>query len=708
VRTDDARGMKTAARAAAAAGFGIVAAVGTYAAATTPARLQPGRPGWSRCVAGAGADGAIAGGVASLAVPGIDRGVPAQLRLDVEGGPADVAVSVDRGAPVFVRVAGRGLQVVALPVTRVPGLIATLRTSAPGTPLRLRAVEIASTGPGPWLPALLTGAAAAGLAALLLSRLPSALALALACWGAGLGVAASFPLLLLWSLPSEGALARVALPAALLLAGAALAAQRGQRRRFVFGATLLAAAVFGAWVRAYFLPSAGSWDVDYWKACALRTASQGVSRAYGDPDSVPPGHFRAQLRGDEPAWELPAFGRTFVIDQPPGIMLLWKTSWRLMSRFGGALTSDEALNVAAKLPPVLGDLLAVGVLLWAFGGATRTGLTLAALYWALPVSWLSSGVLGFFDGTYVALAVAALIAAGRGRAVLAGALLALAALVKSLALLIAPAVAVALFTSRARISRAVGVGLAIVALALVPFVLDGTVPAAVIHIYRIIFQERLSGGYGNAWWILSHALTLGTRAWTDAIPFVRIEVLPFPVRPLGSAAFLLVAIYVARLQLRAPGPHAAALSGAVLVLTYGQLAVGIHENHPHAFVLALIATGLATRRLRLLAAVFLTTYVLNMLALGGIGRFYTTRYLGLEPVMRAAAAVRMGLGFDITLALAIANVAAFAVLLIGLKKELEAASALQAGATRSPASQSAPALASSPAEVMSTGGNSSR
>jgi hypothetical protein len=694
-------------RAAAAVAVGALAALGVYGAATTPVRLLPGRPGWLRCVAGAGADGVMGAAGASVVIPGIGRSVPASLRLDVEGGPADVAVSADREPPVLVRVSGRTSPVLALPATRIPGLRLTVRAAGPSPqPLRLHAVEVAAPDARPFGAAVLAFFVAAGLAFGLGARLAPPLAAALSLTGAAFLVIASFPALLLWTLPSAAALLRVAWPCILLAAAVAIAARGGEGRRFAFGAALLAAAVFGVWVRAYFLPSAGSWDVDYWKACALRTTSAGITRAYGDPDAVPPGHFRAQLRGEEPAWELPAFGRTFVIDQPPGIMLLWKASWALLSRTT-ALTSDEALNVAAKLPPVAGDVLAVGVLLWAFG-ATRRGLTLAALYWALPVSWLSSGVLGFFDGTYVPLALAALIAAGRGRAARAGALLALAALVKSLALLLAPAVAVALITARARVWRAVVVGLVLVTVALVPFVLDGTLATAFIHMYRIIFQQRLSGGYGNAWWILSHLLSLGTRAASDPIPFVRIEAVPFPVRPLGTAAFLAVAAYVTRRQLRAPGPYAAALAGAVLVLTYGQVAVGIHENHPHAFVLALIGSGLATRRLRAIAAVFLTTYVLNMLALGGIGRFYTARYLAIEPLIHAAAAVRMVPGFDLTLALAVANVCAFASLLVVLGKELGAASALQAGATRSPASQSAPEPMSSAAAVTSTGGNSSR
>jgi hypothetical protein len=681
--------MSNGSRLALALATGLLAGIGAWGVATMPVRLTPGGPAWKRVVAGAGVDG-VTGPTAVVVVPGVGRRTVVQLVIDVEGGPLDLSIAVDRAAPALVRVNGRTRHVLALPATRVPGVHVVMRAPPGAAPPRIHAVELRGSEAGPWAAVLLTALLAAGMAAALAWTVAPALAVPLAWLGLGLIVLAGAPALVFWSLPSGAALVRLLIPGLALAAGLALGIRSGDRRRFALGAGLLAAAVFGAAVRAYFLPSAGSWDVDYWKGCALRTTSHGVTRAYGDPDSVPRGHFLAQLRGEEPAWELPAFGRTFVIDQPPGIMLLWKASWWALTRGDHGLTQDEALNVAAKLPTVAGDLLAVGVLLWAFGRRTR-GFVLAALYWALPVSWLSGAVLGFFDGSYVPLAIASLIAAGRGRAVLAGLLLACAALLKSLALLMAPAVAIALWSARAPLRKAVAAGTAVVVAALVPFVLDGTVQTTVIHIYRIIFQQRLSGGYGNVWWILSHVLTLGERAATEKIPYVRIEALPFPVRPLGTLAFVIVAVFVSRWQRTTPGPYAAALAGAVLVLTYGQVAIGIHENHPHAFVLAMVATALFTRRLQILAGVFFTTYVLNMLALSGLGRFYTGRYAAIEPVIRIAGDVRLGLGFDLTLALAIVNVIAFAALLASLRGELKAAAGI--GPTGSATTRTSPAEA---------------
>jgi hypothetical protein len=140
-----------------------------------------------------------------------------------------------------------------------------------------------------------------------------------------------------------------------------------------------------------------------------------------------------------------------------------------------------------------------------------------------------------------------------------------------------------------------------------------------------------------------------------------------------------IVIYVAWLQRRAAGPRAAALAGFALVFGYAMVAVGVHENHPHMLVLLLLATGLASPRLRLLAVFVLTAYTLNMLALSGLGRFYGTRYMALQPILDAVAALRLGLGLDITLLLVLVNLGAFLALLRWLPSELAAAAEAQRG-----------------------------
>ena len=102
------------------------------------------------------------------------------------------------------------------------------------------------------------------------------------------------------------------------------------------------------------------------------------------------------------------------------------------------------------------------------------------------------------------------------------------------------------------------------------------------------------------------------------------------------------------------------------------LAVGVHENHPHPMFLLLLCTGLPTRRLRVAAAGVSVVYVLGMLMLSGVGRFYGPRYAALEPAARALSTWRMALGFDFTLLLAVLATALFAILLLGLRAEMQA------------------------------------
>jgi hypothetical protein len=204
-------------------------------------------------------------------------------------------------------------------------------------------------------------------------------------------------------------------------------------------------------------------------------------------------------------------------------------------------------------------------------------------------------------------------------------------------------------------------------------VFAGTVGPALVQMYRIVFQERLSGGFPNPWWLVGHALTVreaGLGALLEPVRFVRVDALGFPARPLGALMFMALAAWIVWRQRRHAGPGPALLGGAALVFAYGMVAVGVHENHPHPLYLLLFATGLPSRRLRALTAVTSTVYVLNMLAMSGLGRFYGPRYAVLGPLIQAAAAFRMAPGFDVTLILTAVNLAACAWLLAGLEADM--------------------------------------
>jgi hypothetical protein len=255
-------------------------------------------------------------------------------------------------------------------------------------------------------------------------------------------------------------------------------------------------------------------------------------------------------------------------------------------------------------------------------------------------------------------------------------------LIKPTAVVIAPAVAIALWTGRASIGRAVAAGLAVVAVALVPYAFAGTLETAVVHVYRILFQGTLSGGFANPWWLVGHWASAARPGFAPLGPiqYARLDGLRFDPRPIGTVLFAAAALFVGWHQRRHPGVGAAALAGATLVFAYGMLAVGVHDNHPYPLFLLFLLTGLATVRLRLIALGSAATLALNSLCLSGLGRFAGPRHESLEPAARFVAGLRMGLGFDFTLVLALANAGLFVLLLATLGVELRRVAEAEAAA----------------------------
>jgi hypothetical protein len=624
-------------------GIALVAAFAVRAVLSQPFEISPGDRAFRRLVAGATPSGRVPER-AVVSIPSVRRSARAEVRLEVEGGI--FRLGIDNGRGVEVRPSRDGMVVTELPRTGSRGARLYVSPLDGGPPLVFRKVSVTGSAPALWpsaLAFLATLATSIGIGRLRERRLPIACGLAMSAFAV---------------------LAAAPHPAAAVLL-AASAAVGFRSRSYWIASSLLASLVFGAWVRFYFLPSAGSWDTEYWKAWMTRAVDAGVPRVYGESEATPEGHFVPHLLGREKLFQIEYKGRDFVVDYPPLAMALWRWSWMTVALLAPDLDRGEAENVAVKLPAVLGDVLSVLLLLYLFRARPRRALTLGALYWALPLSWLPSAVLGFLDAAYAPFAVLGLVVAGQGRAGIAGALIAIAALIKPQALLVAPAAFAALDSGRA---RAVGAGFAVVAAALVPFVLAGTLEEVVTHVFRILFQQRLSAGFANLWWVVGHVASgagLGAR-----VEYASIDSLPFRAGLVGTALFLLAAACIFFAASRA-----ACLAGAALVLAYGTFAMGVHENHPHSMFLAFAATGLFSRRLRVLVSLLSLSYVLNMLSLSALGRFYGLRYMALEPLAASVASLRMSLGFDLTLLLGVINTSLFVWLLASLRSEVASGAA---------------------------------
>jgi hypothetical protein len=262
-------------RAAATAAPALVALLALFAARDVPLRLAPGGLGWALLVRGPAPDGTVRDG-AAVALPGLPRertSAPVRqatgeggLAIGSDGGPLEAARLTSGGVASRIPPSGtRGARLELRPV---------------GSPVRVRAIEVRS-GAFPWgrlLPALFVPP----LVVLgLRRRLEARLALALGFLTSALLLLASMPLL--------DALVPVRAAAWLVPAASGIAAAMALRTQGLLRASVIVAAfVFGAWIRVVFLPSAGSWDTEYWKAWTAR-GRFGVARVYGDADAVPPG-----------------------------------------------------------------------------------------------------------------------------------------------------------------------------------------------------------------------------------------------------------------------------------------------------------------------------------------------------------------------------------------------------------------------------------
>jgi len=660
-------------------GPGIVAAVGLLVGEAPAVRIDSGSAAWKRLVLGADPRGHIPER-AVVTLPGVGRSAARLLEIRVErdsGAPArpTLGVSIDRAEAYPIRFGLQATALVNIPPATVPGLRVELVWGKDvDPPPRIEAL-ILDKRPTPWGLALLALFSTSGTVLVFVKWRGPSFAIAAGLWTAGLVTLACQPALTFLTFPAWVSVLRLLIPVTLLGCSFVLVhvfLGAAKRRGFYQLAALLCALFFGGWVRIYFLPSAGSFDTEYWKAWTLQANTNGLSQVYGSAETVPEGQFFPQLSGDVETWRAPYRGSEYGVDYPPLAMALWLGAWHAVRWTMPFLEHGEAENVAVKLPAVLGDLGAVVLLLWAFRDKPDRGLMLAALYWALPLSWLSSAVLGFQDGAYAPLAAAALVVAGRGRAVLAGTLLALACWVKPLAVLVIPIAAAAVAVNRRGttvfkqlLGFSVG-GLGVTVVAIAPYLIHGTMGPMLIHVLRAFSPGNLSSGYANPWWVVTHLIHVAESGvvLTSRVAFLKLQDVTFPAGPIGTSLVLLTAAGLVWRLRKWSGPPACLLSGAILIFSFCMMSVGVYENHAHLMFLLLLSTGLASSRHRILAAVTSASYVLALLLFSGLGRFYGPRHAFLEPASRWITGWRMAAGFDLTLLLACVNTVGFVLLLL--------------------------------------------
>lgn len=362
------------------------------------------------------------------------------------------------------------------------------------------------------------------------------------------------------------------------------------------------ALVVGALIRAAALPLPGTTDVAVWKTWSYAAAHQPIGTMYG-------------VGGSPPVRALVSFRdlRT-TVDYPP----LALQELGLAGRFFRWATDDRfpnstELTVTIKAMIVSAD---VGLLLLLYFGLRRVSgedaARLAAIaYWLNPAVLLDGSMLGYLDPLFVLPATGSLVAATLGSPLAAGALGAAAVFTKPQAVVLAPAIAIAIWRADGRgraivrASAALAAAALVAALAVAPVVLAGGWANMLYAFSRLATHDMLSADACNLWWIVGYlvrvkyavhdmglwaALTMQTRI----LGISRLVELGYPnVRPVGIVLALLAMGWGLWTGRRARDLWLTSALGAFLVHAYATLSAQVHENHLFAAVplLAIAAAG---------------------------------------------------------------------------------------------------------------------
>lgn len=372
------------------------------------------------------------------------------------------------------------------------------------------------------------------------------------------------------------------------------------------------------------LPLAGTEDVQVWKNWAYG-ASNDVTGMYG-------------VGGTPPVRGLVVWSNTkTTVDYPPGTLYALDAVGRIYRLFDPAFGDTVGLTITIKAAILAGDLLVFvflfTLLRWRYGDGPAW---LAALwFWINPGVLLDGAALGYLDSWAAAPAIAAIVAADAGAAIVCGAAMMLAVAIKAQAIFLVPVAAIVLW-NRAR-TRALLVGsasgLGTGALVLAPYAWRGALPNVFQAVRQLTRHDMLSGTAANLWWIVTWLLRavyavkdLGTWAsWTMTVRILgisRVVALGYPNPRLFATALagivMLRAFWRAR---RSPLPVVLA-AGAFAVHAYFVLAIQVHENHLYLALPLMAAAAALLPTLRAPFALVSVVFALNLFLFYGIGRGY--------------------------------------------------------------------------------------
>ena len=360
---------------------------------------------------------------------------------------------------------------------------------------------------------------------------------------------------------------------------------------------LAAAALAAALIRAALLPFPGSTDVPYFRVWARYAATEGVGALYGTG-----GHYPERRVLDDR-------GVRTKVDYPPVALYELGVAARAADAAAGGQAGDRALTVAIKAIIVAAEAALVLLL---FAGVSRlsasdAGTRAALRLWLDPSAILIGSVLGYLEPLYLLPAVAALLAAARGRASLAGALFAVALLTKPLAVFFAPAIAAGVWQASgdgrqraawSALSWALLTGLAAVA----PVAVQGGLLNMAWGVGSVLRDPFLTGNAANVWWLAAALAAPHIELW----------------RIVGGAATLAAMGWAFARMRSAPDASFLAAGAALAVHAYAVLAVSVHENHLFGAVPPLVLASAGRPRFRGVLLLVSSVCAVNLVLTAGL------------------------------------------------------------------------------------------
>jgi len=357
---------------------------------------------------------------------------------------------------------------------------------------------------------------------------------------------------------------------------------------------------FGLLIRLLVLPLPGTRDMAVWKIWTYNAAVDSPFTLYG-------------VGGSPPERRVLAYhGATTVVNYPPLALIELSSAGRAYRWWTRGLQDSPALGVAIKLPVVLFE---AGFVLLVFFASRRLAAGrdaaqwAACAYWLNPAAILDASVLAYLDPLFVLPLAAALLACCLDWPLAGGMFFAASALTKPQAIIVAPALALAVWNCGGPSNRIRRITLAIAgsmmtgALVVGPIVAAGAWPNMIAALRSLGRQDMLSGNACNFWWVVTYLL----RAWyavanmgvwgaftapVTILSISRTVEIGFPnLRLIGTvmaSAVMCWGLWTAR---RARDPFLLAAVAAFLVHVYATLSVQVHENHLFAAVPLLVIAG---------------------------------------------------------------------------------------------------------------------